>query len=237
MPLQILSKELPLEEQLDLAAREIFKRLSSVPESQTLNVALCGGRSVVGLLEAMLKLSKAESKSLLRRIHFFLIDERIVPISDSASNFGGLNDRLFKRLIEQEAIAVEQLHPMAIISDNPARGCELYLEELNTLGGSFAVVVLGIGEDGHIAGLFPGHPALNVLGRCFIPFSDSPKPPAARITASRELVTKADLGILLVLGEGKRKAWEDFNSPDVSELDCPAKMVLEMRRCVVVCDV
>jgi 6-phosphogluconolactonase len=236
MSVEILGEELNLEEKLALAAKEIFSSLSEIPETQPLNVALCGGRSVVGLLEALLKLSKAQSPSLLSRIHFFLIDERIVPISDKESNFGALKERLFDALIEQGAIVPEKLHPITISLDNPAHGCELYLEELNRLGGNFAVVVLGIGEDGHVAGLFPQHPLLSVPGRSFIPFFDSPKPPAARITASRELVTGSRLGILLVLGEGKRKAWGDFNSANVSEAECPAKMVKEMRRCLVVCD-
>jgi len=110
------------------------------------------------------------------------------------------------------------------------------MQELKLVGGRFDVVVLGMGEDGHVAGLFPRHPALVQPGRSFIPFFDSPKPPPERVTASRELVTTASLVVLLALGEAKRAAWDAFSSSAVTVVECPAKMVEAMERCVVVSD-
>jgi 6-phosphogluconolactonase len=165
-----------------------------------------------------------------------MVDERIAPLTHPDSNFGGLAQQLFESLVEQGRITRDQLHPICITAPDADSACADYMRELEGFGGAFSVVVLGMGEDGHVAGLFPHHPALSVAGSRFIPFFDSPKPPAARVTASRELVTGAQLAVLLAIGEGKRAAWNDFNDSSVPVERCPAKLVDSMPRCVVVSD-
>jgi 6-phosphogluconolactonase len=165
-----------------------------------------------------------------------MVDERIVPLDHAESNFGGLNQQLFATLVGQGTIAHNQLHPLSITIGSAQSDCQHYMQELEQVGGRFDVVVVGMGEDGHVAGLFPRHPALVQPGRSFIPFFDSPKPPPERVTASRELVTTASLGVLLALGEAKQAAWNSFVSRSVTVAECPAKMVEAMERCVVVSD-
>jgi 6-phosphogluconolactonase len=232
-----VSKDLPLEEQLRFAAVAMFEVLKDQPHSKPLVIALCGGRSVVGLVQAFLRESVHQPQDLLARIHFFMVDERIVPLTHPDSNFGGLKQQLFDPLVAQGKISQSQLHPMTITLEDARGSCNRYEQALNEYGGAFTIVVLGMGEDGHVAGLFPRHPALLASGNSFIPFFDSPKPPAARVTASRDLVTGAALAVLLALGEGKRAAWNAFISDQVAEQECPAKMVSTMNRVVVVTDV
>lgn len=236
MAIEILHPTATLEIKLASAAQSIFEVLKGKSAVEPLTIALCGGRSVVGLLRALLVESSKQPKELLRRVHFFMVDERIVPLDHAESNFGGLNQQLFSTLVEQGAIAPNQLHPLSITAASAQSDCQHYMRELEQFSGRFDVVVLGMGEDGHIAGLFPHHPALDQPGRAFIPFSDSPKPPPERVTASRELVTAASLGVLLALGEAKRAAWKSFLSHSVTVDECPAKMVEAMERCVVVSD-
>jgi 6-phosphogluconolactonase len=214
----------------------MFEVLKAQPPLKPLVIALCGGRSVVGLVQAFLRESVHQPQDLLARLHFFMVDERIVPLTHPESNFGGLKQQLFDPLVAQEKISQRQLHPISIALENAHEGCDRYMQELNDCGGVFTITVLGMGEDGHVAGLFPRHPALSATGSKFIPFFDSPKPPAARVTASRELVTGAALVVLLALGEGKRAAWNAFKSDQVLESDCPAKIVQSMGRVVVVTD-
>ncbi len=233
---EILAPEGTLEIKLQLAARAIFQTLAEVPSDAPLVLALCGGRSVVGLLTAMRSESANQPKDLLKRLHFFMVDERIVPIADPDSNFGGLKKQLFDQLISEGFVSEEQLHPLMISRESAVNDCEKYLSELEKLGGIFSVVVLGMGEDGHIAGLFPRHPALSINKKAFIDFYDSPKLPPARVTASVPLIRGAKLSILLALGEAKREAWNRFQSSEVSVADCPAKLAVEAGRCLVVTD-
>jgi 6-phosphogluconolactonase len=232
-----LEGEMILEDRFKGAATEIFKELSSKPGSGALVVAVCGGRSVVGLVKELAQEARSQSAETLKRLHFFMVDERLVPINHPDSNFGGLNKLLFAELVESGAIDASQLHPLRV--NSAADGdlaCELYLKELKTLAEGFSVVILGMGEDGHVAGLFPRHPALAEQGDRFIAFHDSPKPPAGRMTASKDLITSAGLSVLLAIGEGKREAWNNFNRGDLSVTECPAKMAREARRFLVVTD-
>ncbi|MFN4895575.1 MAG: 6-phosphogluconolactonase [Pseudomonadota bacterium] len=236
MAVEILQPGAPLAEKFNAAVASIFQVLNQQPQGSPLVVALCGGRSVVGLLQVFLRQAVHQPSEILKRLQFFMVDERIVPITHPDSNFGGLAQQLFNSLIEQGVIKATQLHPLTITGDDVHDACAGYLQELEASGGKFTVVVVGMGEDGHIAGLFPHHPALSSSAKAFIPFFDSPKPPAARVTASRELVTGASLGVLLALGEAKRQAWQMLNSDTSSIEECPAKMVASIPRCVVVSD-
>jgi len=67
------------------------------------------------------------------------------------------------------------------------------------------VVVLGVGEDGHTASLFPGHPALNAAGLA-VGIRDSPKPPSQRVTLTLAALQAARRVIILATGAGKADA-------------------------------
>ena len=221
---------------LQETAKSIFATLKAQGSETPLTVGLCGGRSVVGLLSALEKESANQPKDILKRIQFFMVDERLVPVTDEQSNYGGLKKLLFDSLVERGAISESQLHPFVCDTTLADFGCARYAEELRGVGGRFTVVVLGVGEDGHVAGLFPHHRSLSVPGLSFIHFHDSPKPPADRMTASVGLIEGADLSIVLALGEAKRAAWESFKAAGTSVADCPAIMATRAASCVVVTD-
>lgn len=236
MSSEIVAPGRPLEEKLQHVACEIFSVLKEKPADQPLVIGLCGGRSVVGLLHALREESKQQPREIFERIHFFMVDERVVPLSDPQSNYGGLRSLLFDELARDGLIREQQLHPYEATVDTAAHACDAYTQELARYGGAFSVVVLGMGEDGHVAGLFPKNPLLARTESAFFSFSGSPKPPSDRMTASVSLITSSTLGVLLALGEAKRQAWTTFNSPSVSVADCPARMVLSMRRSLIVTD-
>jgi len=225
-----------LEGALHEVAQQIFAVCTSKGPDAPLVVGLCGGRSVVGLLGALQKESANQPKELLGRIQFFMVDERLVPLTDEQSNYGGLKRLLFDSLVEQKAISEKQLHPFVTDPSTKDYGCSSYEQELRSLGGAFTVVVLGVGEDGHVAGLFPQHQSLKETGKTFVHFHDSPKPPSDRMSASPALVTGADMSIILALGEGKRQAWDSFKNEAVTVEACPAKLALQAGRCLVVTD-
>lgn len=221
---------------LQETAQRIFETLKAQGAEVPLTVGLCGGRSVVGLLSALEKESANQPKDILKRTQFFMVDERLVPLTDEQSNYGGLKKLLFDSLVTQGAISEGQLHPFVCDTALSDFGCANYAAELSEFGGRFTVVVLGVGEDGHVAGLFPRHRSLAVKGLSFIHFDDSPKSPSGRMTASVGLIEGADLSVVLALGEAKRAAWDSFQRPESSMDECPAIMAKRARACVVVTD-
>ncbi len=72
--------------------------------------------------------------------------------------------------------------------------------------GSFDVLMLGIGPDGHIASLFPGHPALAVDDRIAVAVHDSPKPPPDRVSLTVPALRRAEQVWFLASGDGKAEA-------------------------------
>jgi 6-phosphogluconolactonase len=68
------------------------------------------------------------------------------------------------------------------------------------------IVLLGIGEDGHTASLFPHNPALDAHGAAVVAVHDAPKPPPDRVSMSLELLRGARATILLASGAGKAEA-------------------------------
>ena len=225
---------------LDGALRQVAQKIFAVCKAkgshEPLVVGLCGGRSVVGLLGALHAESANQPRDLLGRIQFFMVDERLVPLTDEQSNYGGLKRLLFDSLVSEGAISASQLHPFVTEPSQSDYGCGAYEKELHSFGGKFTVVVLGVGEDGHIAGLFPHHPVLREEGDTFLHFHDSPKPPADRMTASSSLITGSELSVVLALGEAKRSAWQAFNNNSVAVEACPSKLAGAAGECLVVTD-
>lgn len=234
--MKILPAHQSLDAAFDEAARSIFASFSKKSANEPLVLGLCGGRSVVGLLQALRRVSSDLPQELMRRVQFFMVDERLVPLTDDQSNFGGLKKLLFDELVRDGVIDASQLHPFVPNETLPDHGCAQYTAELNAHGGTFTCVVLGVGEDGHVAGLFPHNAVLARKEAGFVSFVDSPKPPPQRMTATRQLLVSADLAILLVLGEGKRDAWNRFQSEATTEADCPSVLVKSVKEALVVTD-
>jgi 6-phosphogluconolactonase len=65
------------------------------------------------------------------------------------------------------------------------------------------LLLLGVGPDGHVASLFPGHSALSEEHRLALPIVDAPKPPPRRLTLTLPILTSAERVIVMALGESK----------------------------------
>jgi 6-phosphogluconolactonase len=77
-----------------------------------------------------------------------------------------------------------------------------FTRSFETEWGGLDVVLLGVGPDGHIASIFPGHPGLEETGIAFT-LGDSPKPPAERMSLTLPVLEDVELSVVLARGAGK----------------------------------
>lgn len=210
---------------------EVAARMGQFLESQSgkeqIVVALPGGRSVVKLLDAMLPVLTALSQSVRAKLQFFMVDERVVEISSPDSNFKMLDELFYQKAVADKLITQAQLHPFKISSEPIEDTLKSYGEKLSNFGGVFDLTILGVGEDAHVAGLFPNHHSVRNTDTQFITFKDSPKLPPYRMTASRKLVESSQMAVGLFIGEAKRDALELFRKEDSVE-NCPAAVLKKL---------
>jgi 6-phosphogluconolactonase len=87
-----------------------------------------------------------------------------------------------------------------------------YAEELSRSGAGlpvFDVLMLGVGEDGHVASLFPGHPVTSNTQARVAAVADAPKPPPGRMTLTLPVLTSARRDVVAALGRSKAAALRD----------------------------
>jgi 6-phosphogluconolactonase len=141
-------------------------------------------------------------------------DERCVAPEDPESNHKLVADSLLAH-IPAASRPLEHRIPGELGPEAAARAYEAQLRarvppaEEDGAGGlpSFDLALLGLGEDGHTASLFPGHPEVDDdTGALCLPVRDAPKPPPARVTLSLPVLRAARCCLLLVTGAGKAAA-------------------------------
>ena len=114
------------------------------------------------------------------------------------------NDTMIReKLFLQQNNAENNFHPVAA-ELGPEKGAQEYAAILDAAG-DMDIVILGMGEDGHTASLFPGDVALADM-RSAVPVYDAPKPPAQRISAGLSTLKNAAISIVITTGESKRQA-------------------------------
>lgn len=157
----------------------------------TLRIGVPGGRSAAGLVHGILACSPA----IVGRITVYLVDERLSGSTNRDTLLHvGLGEAIAKGLFKENQLVVPHAG-MPFVED----------------GGKLDLLYLGVGEDGHVASLFPGsYPALDAMDAKDIAYvDDSPKPPAERVTVTYRALrhfAKHTRTYLLFFGEGKRAA-------------------------------
>lgn len=192
-------------------------------------VALSGGRSTVRFFAAVIELSKARNISL-SNVHFFWADERCVPPDDKESSYAAAAEHFFRPL----AIAPDKIH--RILGElSPEHAAQLAVQDIqktvscNTAGQPLLdIVFLGMGEDGHVASLFPEEPeAARLNPAIYRAISNSPKPPPNRVTLGYDAIAAAKNVWVLASGAGKEAVLRESLSP---EGKTPLARVLKMCR-------
>jgi 6-phosphogluconolactonase len=166
-------------------------------------VALSGG-STPRLMHRMLCDEPYLSMIPWNRIHIFWVDERCIPISDPASNYGAAR----ADFLDNVPVPENQLHPMPM-DVPPEQGAWAYQEELVRFFQTqpskipiFDLICLGIGTDGHTASLFPGQGALREKERLVVAVRGG-APDVDRLTMTFPLLNNGRQILFLASGKGK----------------------------------
>lgn len=167
-------------------------------------VALSGGSTPKALFEAV---SSPNYRSLLdwTKCHLFWSDERVVPLDHPDSNYNMAMQAGLKKV----PIPPAQIHPM-VTSDPIEESATAYEKRIQeTLKGKpFDLVMLGLGEDGHTASLFPNTEGLQVKDRLVIAnFIEAKK--CWRMTFTYKCINAAQNITIYVLGSGKQHILSD----------------------------
>ncbi|KAM8927213.1 GDH/6PGL endoplasmic bifunctional protein [Pelodytes ibericus] len=185
-----------LAQDLQIAAEAAIKR------SGVFHLALSGGSSPLALFQ---RLSRHQHGFPWKKTHLWLVDERCVAFTDPDSNFGSLEDHLLQHV----RVPYINIHPMPVhinqrFCAEEDLGNQTYAQEISALVGnaSFDLVLLGLGNDGHTASIFPGNEA-GIKGDSFVLLTESPTNPRQRMSLSLPLINKARKVAVLVLGKGK----------------------------------
>jgi 6-phosphogluconolactonase len=170
-------------------------------------LASAGGSTPVGVFAAL----GGRLDDVMDRLVVTVVDERHVGTAD---RWQDLPDASNTRLLYSAWLADRPVAPEVV---SWARSGTLgdAARTLDAMVPTPDVLLLGMGPDGHIASLFPGHPALAATDRV-LAVPDSPKPPPERLTMSLPLLRQARFGVLLITGAAKRDAARRIHDQDPS---------------------
>jgi 6-phosphogluconolactonase len=180
-------------------------------------IALAGGTTPAATYRLL-----GEEHLPWERVDVWLGDERWVAADDPASNLGLLKTSL----LASPLAAGVNLHPVPTDLASPALGAAAYGQQIMHLCvGSpprLDLVLLGLGDDGHTASLFPGTNATTVTHE-WVTVSEGKG--MARITMTAPLLSAARKVVFLVSGSTKREALRRLLDPEESPQRTPARLV------------
>lgn len=181
-------------------------------ERGAFTVVLSGG----SLIQALRKLCEAPYVDSVEwaKWHVFWVDERVVPKDHEDSNYKLAYDGFLSKV----PIPTGSVYAIndALSAEGAADDYETCLKHLVTNGvlatsktsgfPKFDLMLLGMGPDGHVASLFPGHPLVHEKEKWVTFIKDSPKPPPERITFTFPVINSSAYIAMVVNGAGKSGA-------------------------------
>ncbi|KAG6469935.1 probable 6-phosphogluconolactonase 4, chloroplastic [Zingiber officinale] len=199
------------EEEVSVSLAKYTAELSEkfVREKGAFTAVLSGGT----LIETLRKLTEPPYLESVdwAKWHIFWVDERVVPKDHKDSNY----KLAFDGFLSKVAIPSNQVYAIndTLSAEGAAEDYETVLKHLVNAGllplssvtgyPVFDLMLLGMGPDGHIASLFPGHPLLNEREKWVTFIKDSPKPPPERITFTLPVIKSSAYVAMVVTGAGE----------------------------------
>lgn len=201
----------------DAVAGRLLARIVEVQsDGSTASVVLTGGGVGTNVLRRIAE-SPARDSVDWQQVDLWWGDERYVPAESDDRNEKGAREALLDGLPLDPA----KVHAMPSSDagfDSPEAAAASYAAELDGYG-PFDVVMLGVGPDGHVASLFPGHAALSADDAAAVAVHNSPKPPPTRISLTFPRLNNAGQVWFLVAGAEKADAVKAaFNGATVEQI-------------------
>ncbi|TLY28776.1 MAG: 6-phosphogluconolactonase [Ignavibacteria bacterium] len=194
----------------------------AVTDRGVCSVALAGGDTPRRAYRLVAR--EGSGRADWNRIHFFFIDERIVPPDDPQSNFGMAR----RELLSLVPVPGSNIHRVRG-EFAPERAAEEYRLELESFFAHpiprFDLVLLGLGEDGHIASLFPGTAALDEEERSVVSVF-VPKIKSWRVTLTLPVINNSREALFLVSGARKAAIVKQVLAAERPAKDIPATLVV-----------
>ena len=197
----------------------------AIREKGWFTVALSGGKTPTGFYQYLSRRHDLPWE----KTHLFLVDERFVPWDFPESNHRMLREHLLGKV----RIPSENIHPISTGEPSPDISAKKYEEELRLFFKltksnlpEFDLILLGIGEDGHTASLFPGNDALKETKHLVVPVKPVTAP-MDRISLTLPVINNSWNVIFLVCGQRKRAVMRIVRGGDDKTL--PASKVSPKR--------
>ena len=192
-----------------VAARFLTKMIDLLDEQDVAHVCLTGGTMGAMVLAAISE-SPARDTIDWSRVEFWWSDERYLPRGHADRN----ETQARAALLDALGLDERRIHPMPAPGEHPdieaaARAYEAELTAAAPEGERFPrfdITFLGVGPDGHIASLFPDHALIRETERVVVAETDSPKPPAERLTFTLPVINSSDRVWLVLAGSDKAGA-------------------------------
>jgi len=195
------------------AARAILRAAAqAIATRGRFHIVLAGGRTPKSIYARL-----AAAGADWPHWHVFFGDERCRPVGDTLRNDRAATDSWLGRV----AIPPDQIHGIPA-EHGPREAARRYAATLAPVH-RFDFVLLGLGEDGHTASLFPG--TLPAAAADVLPVYDAPKPPPERVTLSAGRLSRARQVAFVSTGEEKRlaiAAWRRGDAVPAGAITPPA---------------
>ncbi|MFN3532327.1 MAG: 6-phosphogluconolactonase [Candidatus Brocadia sp.] len=223
---EILIVENP--DELSLRAADEFVRLAgeAVQVKGFFTGALSGGSTPRGLYTTLAS-ERYREQVPWSKIHLFWSDERCVPPDHPDSNYRMVRELL----LDKVPIPKENIHRMPAEQEDHVRAAMEYEQTIRSFfhtesGGlpHFDLIILGMGEDGHTASLFPWTSALEETNR-LVSVNFVEKLSAYRITLTVPLINKAAEVMFLISGESKASVLRDVLEGEYQPQRFPSQLI------------
>ncbi|SED23506.1 6-phosphogluconolactonase [Nocardioides exalbidus] len=207
----------------DVASALLERIEAAQARGEVPHIGLTGG-TIADALHRELARRAPDSSVEWSRIAFWWGDERFVPADSPDRNALQAREALLDHVPVDEAHVHEvPASDQVATAEDAASSYSASMREHGA--GSFEVLMLGIGPDGHCASMFPGHPALGARDAIAVAVHDSPKPPPDRVTLTFEAMERSRAVWFIASGEGKAEAVARALAPEGTVEETPARGV------------
>lgn len=193
--------------------RILLKAQEAIAHRGVFKLVLAGGTTPGKIYELL-----SEQHQEWSKWHLFIGDERCLAVDDTQRNSVMIKQTWLDKIELPAEFLATNFHPIKA-ELGPEQGASDYAEVIKPFL-PFDMTLLGIGEDGHTASLFPGHQ--HIENEFTHAVYNSPKPPSERVTLSRQTLARSEQVLILVTGSGKKTAvqqWQQGKAIPVAQIE------------------